>query len=80
MNVRAAVIHLIGDLVQSIGVIAAAIIIKVKPEWQLADPICTYLFSVLVLLTTVPIFTECTAIIMEAAPDDIDVIELLNQI
>jgi zinc transporter 2 len=33
MNVRAAVVHILGDMVQSIGVIAAAIIIKVKPEW-----------------------------------------------
>ena len=33
MNVRAAVVHIMGDMVQSIGVISAAIIIKVKPEW-----------------------------------------------
>lgn len=33
MNVRAAIVHIMGDMVQSIGVISAAIIIKVKPEW-----------------------------------------------
>lgn len=33
LNQRAAVIHLLGDMVQSIGVISAAIIIKVKPAW-----------------------------------------------
>jgi len=33
MNVRAAVVHIMGDMVQSIGVIAASIIIKFKPEW-----------------------------------------------
>jgi Co/Zn/Cd efflux system component len=33
MNVRAAIVHILGDMVQSIGVIAASIIIKVKPEW-----------------------------------------------
>ena len=47
LNMRAAIIHIIGDMVQSIGVISAAIIIKVKPEWKIADPICTYLFSIL---------------------------------
>ena len=36
MNVRAAVVHIMGDMVQSIGVIAASIIIKFKPEWQIA--------------------------------------------
>ena len=33
MNIRAAIVHLMGDMVQSLGVIAAAIIIKVRPDW-----------------------------------------------
>ena len=77
---RAAIVHIIGDMVQSIGVISAAIIIKVKPDWKIADPICTYLFSILVLMTTVPIFCECVGIIMEAAPDDVDTVEMFNEL
>lgn len=75
MNIRAAIIHILGDMVQSIGVITASVILKFKtgPEWQIVDPICTYIFSVLVLMTTVPIFCDCIKIIMEATPDDIDV-------
>lgn len=80
MNIRAATIHIMGDMVQSIGVISAAIIIKVRPDWQIADPICTYIFSFLVLLTTVPIFMECTHIIMEGTAEDIEVSELYNEI
>jgi len=80
MNVRAAIIHIAGDMVQSIGVISAAIIIKVRPDWQVADPICTFLFSILVLMTTVPIFMDCLHIIMENAPTEIDVKELYNEI
>lgn len=80
LNQRAAVIHLLGDMVQSIGVIAAAIIIFVKPEYQIADPICTYLFSFLVMMTTVPIFRDCIAMIMEEAPSEIDVLEMYNEI
>lgn len=80
MNVRAAVVHILGDMVQSIGVIAAAIIIKVRPEWQIADPICTYVFSVLVMLTTIPIFLDCVKIVMEATPTDINTVNLYNEI
>jgi zinc transporter 2 len=80
MNIRAAVIHILGDMVQSIGVIAASVIIKIKPEWEIADPICTFVFSFLVLLTTVPIFLECIHIIMEASPTDIDTMKLFNDI
>jgi zinc transporter 2 len=67
-------------MVQSIGVIAAAIIIFVKPEYSIADPICTYLFSVLVMMTTVPIFKDCVSMIMEVSPDEIDVLELYNEL
>ena len=77
---RAAIVHILGDMVQSIGVISAALIIKFKPEWQEADPICTFLFSVLVLLTTVPIFCECLHIIMENTTNEFDVKELYNDI
>jgi zinc transporter 2 len=80
MNMRAAVVHIMGDMVQSIGVIAASIIIKFKPEWQIADPICTYVFSVLVMLTTVPIFIDCVKIVMEATPSEIDTKSLYNDI
>lgn len=80
LNIRAAIIHILGDMVQSVGVIAAAVIIKVRPDWQIADPICTFLFSILVLITTVPIFIDCTGIIMENTPQEIDVKELYNRI
>ena len=80
MNIRAAMIHMLGDMVQSIGVIAASVIILLKPEWQIADPVCTYIFSVLVLFTTVPIFTDCIKIIMESSPGDIDTKALYNNI
>lgn len=58
MNVRAAFIHVLGDVLQSIGVFCAAIIIYFKPNWQLADPICTFIFSIIVLWTTVTILKD----------------------
>ena len=51
-NVRAAFIHVLGDGVQSCGVVIAAILIWVNPDWHIADPICTFLFSVLMVFTT----------------------------
>lgn len=58
MNVRAAFIHVLGDVVQSVGVFCAAIVIYFKPTWQLADPICTFIFSIIVLYTTVTILKD----------------------
>lgn len=76
INVKAAFIHVVGDLLQSFGVLVAAYIIFYKPEWKLADPICTFVFSVLVLFTTFTILRDIFAILMEAAPRDISFSEL----
>jgi zinc transporter 2 len=69
VNIKAALIHVIGDIIQSVGVVIAAIIIYYKPEWNIVDPICTFLFSVIVLFTTISITRQCISILMEAAPE-----------
>lgn len=58
INVRAAFIHVIGDMLQSIGVFCAALVIYFYPTWKLADPICTFIFSVVVLFTTITILKD----------------------
>lgn len=58
INVRAAFIHVVGDVVQSIGVFIAALIIYFKPEWAIVDPICTFVFSIIVLFTTFKILKD----------------------
>lgn len=65
INVQAAIIHVIGDFVQSVGVLIAAILIKIKPECKLADPICTFIFSILVLITTITIMHDIVRVLME---------------
>ncbi len=68
MNVRAALIHVVGDLVQSVGVLIAALIIKYRPDLRLADPICTFLFSGLVMATTTGLVRDVLRILMEGTP------------
>ncbi|XP_041669152.1 zinc transporter 2-like [Cheilinus undulatus] len=70
-SVKAAFIHVVGDLVQSLGVLIAATIIHIWPEYKVADPICTFLFSALVLLTTIPVSKEIFRILMEGAPQHV---------
>lgn len=86
MNIRAAMIHILGDIVQSIGVVIAAIIIyacsKNNPDTNAvyADPACTVIFTFLCLLTTIPIFKDCMVILMEATPKELDATELFNDL
>ncbi|XP_052842670.1 proton-coupled zinc antiporter SLC30A2 isoform X2 [Drosophila gunungcola] len=68
LNLRAAMIHVIGDLVQSVGVFLAAVLIKIYPSAKYADPLCTILFSIIVIITTVQLFRESLAILLNAVP------------
>ncbi|XP_019401637.1 PREDICTED: zinc transporter 8 [Crocodylus porosus] len=64
-SVRAAFVHAIGDLFQSISVLISALIIFFKPEYKIADPICTFVFSFFVLATTITILRDILLILME---------------
>lgn len=39
-----------------------------QPEYKVADPICTFLFSVFVLCTTITILRDVFRILMEGTP------------
>ncbi|XP_077362848.1 proton-coupled zinc antiporter SLC30A2 [Festucalex cinctus] len=67
-SVRAAFVHVVGDLLQSLSVLVSAMIIFFKPEYKMADPICTFLFSVLVLCTTFTIMRDLVIVLMEGSP------------
>jgi len=73
INVRAATLHVLGDLLQSIGVIIASAVIWWKPEWSVADPICTFIFALLVLLTTWGMLGDIVDVLMEKTPTGIDI-------
>ncbi|XP_033732151.1 zinc transporter 2-like [Pecten maximus] len=82
INVRAAFIHVIGDIIQSVGVLIAAVIIKLMPDpsSKLADPICTFLFSIIVLFTTVFVLRDTLQIMMEGVPRDVDYNEIITDL
>ncbi|KAM6181634.1 putative proton-coupled zinc antiporter SLC30A4 [Erethizon dorsatum] len=73
LAVRAAFVHALGDLVQSVGVLIAAYIIRFKPEYKIADPICTYVFSLLMAFTTFRIIWDTVVIILEGVPRHLNV-------
>ncbi|KAJ8335083.1 hypothetical protein SKAU_G00407220 [Synaphobranchus kaupii] len=71
-SVRAAFIHVVGDLLQSLGVLVASYVIYFKPALKVIDPICTFLFSFLVLGTTLAILRDVLTVLMEGTPRGLD--------
>ncbi|KRZ39619.1 Zinc transporter 2 [Trichinella pseudospiralis] len=70
INIRAATMHILGDFVQSVGVLVGASLIKVNSQWKLADPICTFIFSLMVIATTVKVFRDVIWTLLETVPLD----------
>ncbi|KAK3832530.1 MAG: cation efflux protein, partial [Linnemannia elongata] len=80
LNITAATLHVLGDLLSSIGVLISSLIISFYPSMTYLDPICTFIFSFLVILTTIGIFKRSIAILMERAPRGINTEEVKEAI
>ncbi|KAI7878470.1 hypothetical protein K492DRAFT_212464 [Lichtheimia hyalospora FSU 10163] len=72
INLRAAALHVIGDLLASIGVLVSSIILIFKPSLTIVDPICTFIFSLLVLYTTYHLVRDSLGVLMEGTPGHIE--------
>lgn len=77
LNIRSAFLHVIGDLLGSVGAIAAAILIMLF-GWYIADPIASMIVSLLVLYSGWHVLKESVNILMEAKPSEIDSDEVVN--
>lgn len=80
MNLDAAFLHILGDLLNSVGVIIAATIIYFWPQYWYVDPICTYFFAVIVLWTTRMTFWQCVILILETVPAHLDCDEITHKL
>ena len=82
--IRAAYIHILGDMIQSAGVLLAALIIyffqDTNPGVRIVDPICTFCFAIVVLCTTFPVSRDCFYVLLESTPRDLDIESLYNDL
>lgn len=79
LNVRAAALHVMGDLLGSVGAIVAALVIMYT-GWTPADPILSILVSLLVLRSGWALLRESLHELLEGAPASINVDRLARDI
>jgi cobalt-zinc-cadmium efflux system protein len=71
LNIRGAYLHVLGDLLGSVGAIAAAVII-LTTGWLPADSIISFIVALLVLVSSLHLVREAVDILLEAVPAHID--------
>ncbi|ABU77839.1 CDF family zinc transporter ZitB [Cronobacter sakazakii] len=79
MNVRAAALHVLGDLLGSVGAIVAAVVI-LWTGWTPIDPILSILVSCLVLRSAWRLLQESMNELLEGAPRAVDVDQLRRRL
>ncbi|MBA0761819.1 hypothetical protein Gotri_024408 [Gossypium trilobum] len=73
INLQGAYLHVMADLIQSVGVMIAGAVIWLKPNWLIVDLLCTLIFSTFALSTTLPMLRDVFDILMGRTPRDINI-------
>jgi cobalt-zinc-cadmium efflux system protein len=79
MNVRGAYLHVLGDLLASVGTVVAAVLIRYT-GWLLADPLASFITTALIMRGAWALVRESVDILLEAAPKHIDIAAVRAQL
>ena len=70
LNARGAYLHVLGDLLGSVGTVAAAVVVRAT-GWLQADPIASLLVTLLVVRSAWRLVRESVNVLLEATPSHI---------
>lgn len=79
LNIKSAMLHFFGDLLNSIGVIFASVLIYYT-NYNIIDPIISLIIGSIIFIGGYKITKEAFYILMEATPVDVDIDELKKDI
>jgi cobalt-zinc-cadmium efflux system protein len=79
LNVRGAYLHVLGDLLGSVGAITAGLLVVTR-GWMLADPVISVVIASLILVGAWRLVREATDVLLEAAPRHLDVEALVEEL
>ncbi|MDN7246231.1 cation diffusion facilitator family transporter [Planococcus shenhongbingii] len=77
LNVRAAFLHVLGDLLGSVGAVAAALLIMFF-NWGWADPLASVIVAVLILFSGWRVTKDAVHILMEGTPKNMDLDDIID--
>ena len=79
VNVEGAFMHVMADLLGSVGVVVSGILIWVF-GWTLADPIVSVVIAILILISSWRLLAKVVHVLLEGTPEHIDVYQLCSKL
>jgi cobalt-zinc-cadmium efflux system protein len=72
LNIRGALLHVLGDALGSVGAILAGITMLLW-QWYLTDPIISIFVALLILYSSWRLLKDCVDILLESTPAHVDI-------
>jgi cobalt-zinc-cadmium efflux system protein len=79
LNVRGAFLHVMGDILGSVGAIAAGVIMSVW-GWYLADPVVSIIVSGLILYSSWQLLRDSVEVLLEGTPRHLKIADILTDL
>jgi cobalt-zinc-cadmium efflux system protein len=79
LNLRGAYLEVLGDLLGSVAVVVAALVIGLT-GWRAADPVASGVIGLLILPRTWALLRDAVDVLLEATPKDVDLAEVRRHI
>lgn len=82
VNMHGVFLHVLSDAIGSIIVVATSLAtIYVPYTWRYYfDPICSIIFALLILKSSIPLIRQCTSVLMQSAPRSISLSDMRNRL
>ena len=76
LNMRAALLHMAGDALASLAVVAAAVVLLFVPSATWLDPVSALAVAAIIVFQTLRVFRASIAVLLESTPSDLDLDQL----
>jgi cobalt-zinc-cadmium efflux system protein len=76
LNMRSAVLHLVGDALASLAVVLAGVVLLFAPSASWLDPASALVVAAIIVYQAYQLFRGSIAVLLESTPPDVDLTEL----
>lgn len=81
LNMRAALLHMVSDVLASLCVLAAGLAIVIGgPAWDRMDPVASLVVALFIVVEAVKLVKESVEVLLESTPADVDLAQLRRAI
>jgi len=80
VNLDAAFLHVLGDLLMSVAVAISGVCIWIKPHWTIIDPLCTLFFTYFVFKSTIGVIRSSLSVLLNEVPPNVAWEDVYNNV